>query len=247
MTDTQQTPIQLKDILTIGGITLLVVLAIPLLAVLGLTLQAGFLVIAPVLLICAVVYALGRRSADTHQRIRGILMPEETFFTKKHSWFKRNARNNILLGLDDFAQRIVGTPQHIEFAKAGRHLNQGDTLATVTVGDMKFNLKSPCKGQVVRTNTDLINNPSWMNQSPYQKAWVAEMVPEEPVFSMNQFLTGEPARTWMRNEVDRLIALVQNVPAQVASLPDGGEVANHFGEHLDEKTRNRVVKEFLDN
>jgi len=172
-------------------------------------------------------------------------MPTQLLFDKKHNWFKRNARNNIIIGLDDFGQRIVGHTNKIKIAPIGKHLKKGDTLATLECGTQSIPLPIPCNSQIVRINTELTQDPGLLNSSPYQKGWIAELKPEEAVLRSGVLLRGEEARSWMRLEVDRLIAAVRNVPAHVNCLPDGGELSKGFAENLDSKTRERITKTFL--
>ena len=63
MTHSNNTPNQVRDYLTVAAMTLLIVCALPILAVMALTLQFSFLIVAPVLLISIVVIKLGRRSS----------------------------------------------------------------------------------------------------------------------------------------------------------------------------------------
>lgn len=244
MTTTQNTT-QFKDYLAVAGITLLIILGLPILALIGLSLQFGFLIIAPIILLSALAYAFGSRTQNTDVKVRGITVPMDLFFHKGHSWFKRNTNQNVLIGLDDFGQRLIGPTDMVEVMKVGKHIKEGEPIAILKRGKNSIKLPSPVQGLIVRINPMLKDDPEMVNRAPYSRGWLVEVKPEGAFLSSPGLLRGGNAVDWMRTEIDRLVAIISNVHAEVTCLPDGGEVMGRFSESLDQNTLKRVLDTFF--
>lgn len=231
-----------KDILIVTGLTLLVLALLPLVAVLGLAFQFAFVAVAPVALVGTVAYALFTRAEPVIALIRGIEVPSDVFFYRGHSWARKANGRCVVVGIDDFGQRLIGPVDGVETVNEGRKVQAGDVIATLYRGERTIPVSAPISGVVKKINPLLGSGPSVVNESPYGRGWLVEVEPEQR--KLSGLRHGGKAMRWMRREVDRLVMLVQGQTA-VASLPDGGELVADVSSTVDEDTWQELVAAFF--
>jgi glycine cleavage system H protein len=245
MTNSNEDKLGLKDMLIVGGLTLLAVSALPLIAVLGLAFQFAFVAVAPVALVGTVAYALVTRAEPVVALIRGIEMPSDVLFWRGHSWARRAARRCVVVGADDFAQRLIGPVEQISIAAEGQKVTAGQVLALMERNGRAIPVPAPISGVVTKINPLLENEPEVVNGSPYGRGWLAEIDPEPSYSLFSELKRGGKAARWMRNEVDRLVMLVQGA-SPVAALPDGGELVSDVSSTVDDQTWQSLVSTFFE-
>lgn len=79
------------------------------------------------------------------------------FFTKNHLWME-NDNNEVSIGLDRFAQKILSESSLIQFPKLRSTVNIGNYLFWLVGSWGAIGFTSPIKGIVSRINGDLKNN-----------------------------------------------------------------------------------------
>ena len=232
-----------KDIVIITALTVLAIAGLPLLALLGIFAQFAFVIIAPTVLVGGIVYALATRAEPVIALIHGIEVPSDVFFWRGHSWARKAAKRCVVTGIDDFAQRLLGPVEGITTVPVGQRVEAGEPLATLWRGGRKLPVFAPAPGVVTKVNPVLAAEPLAVNNSPYGRGWLVEMEPERRAFK--GLRRGSRALGWMREEVDRLVTMLQPAPAMV-SLPDGGELMPDVSSAMDDETWQRVVLEFFE-
>jgi hypothetical protein len=86
----------------------------------------------------------------------------------------------------------------------------GEPLATLWNGERELVIQSPVAGTITRVNLALRLDPSFVNRSPYDQGWLAEVVPEPGAVRAAGLLKGYAAARWMRLEVQHLLMLVSD-------------------------------------
>lgn len=239
---TTDNKLRFKDFVIVAGLTLLALAALPLVAVLGFALQFAFVAVFPALLVGTMAYALVTRAEPVVAMIRGIEVPSDVLFWRGHSWARRLAKNCVVVGVDDFAQRLIGRVDSVRIVNVGQKVRAGERLATLGHGARSVEVPAPVGGVVLKVNTLLEREPSAVNSAPYSRGWVAEIEPDYTAWKSLKH--GGKAMRWMRREVDRLVMLVQG--ASVApSLPDGGELVPDVSASVDDETWNALVDAFF--
>lgn len=103
----------------------------------------------------------------------------ELKFTKSHEWV-RVERNIATVGITDYAQSQLGDIVFIELPKAGQSLKKSSQLGTIESTKAASELYTPISGEITQINSDLINNPQWINESAFDKGWMAKVKLEDP-------------------------------------------------------------------
>jgi len=95
-------------------------------------------------------------------------------FSKTHEWVKvENGAGTV--GISDYAQSALGDIVFIELPEVGDTLSQGSQLGTIESTKTASELYAPISGEVIEVNSELVNNPQWINESPFEKGWMVKI------------------------------------------------------------------------
>ena len=84
----------------------------------------------------------------------------------------------LIIGLSDFGQKAAGTINFIELPKISDHFEK-DTIFAVTESDKMANeIYLPVAGTIVEINTNLLDNPTLINEEPYDRGWIVKIKPD---------------------------------------------------------------------
>ncbi len=112
-------------------------------------------------------------------------IPANLRYTKDHEWAQAQG-NLVTIGVTDHAQSSLGDVVFVDLPATGRALNEGETFGVVESIKAVSDLYSPISGKVVEINPELSDNPGWINESPYEKAWMVKL--EAPVSSIEKLM-----------------------------------------------------------
>jgi glycine cleavage system H lipoate-binding protein len=180
-----------------------------------------------------------------------ILLPKGFFISKAHTWVELTFAGDARIGVDDFAQKIIGTIERIEVAPLGSEVKKGDTLLKVSHGNRMLSIPSPLTGKVLTVNDSLLASPNRLHQDPYVAGWVAVVAPNNISSELHFLAIADEAAKWLRKEVSRFRDFIKvqsqiGVPAPAgATMLDGGAPLNGVLEQFNENTWNAFQQEFL--
>ena len=90
-------------------------------------------------------------------------------------WIQPQTGNRVRVGLSDYLQQVSGDVAFMTVKPVGTRLRVGDDLAEMETIKVTITLASPVSGAIVAVNDTLELNPELVNQSPYEKGWLAEI------------------------------------------------------------------------
>jgi glycine cleavage system H protein len=169
-------------------------------------------------------------------------LPEEIYYHLGHSWAAPEGKNLVKVGVDDFAQKLLGEINAIELPGIGSTINQGDKGWTLEVDSKTIDMLSPVDGKVVAINEKIVNSPESINKYPYM-SWLMEV--ESPRFSVNkkQLLSGILAKRWMEEVREKLLSRMNYDLGLV--YQDGGLLVDGMAKNLDRDKWDEIAKEFF--
>ncbi len=89
--------------------------------------------------------------------------------------------NNIFtIGITDFAQTVFGKVISIEFPRVGDFVEKNQELCMIESDKITTEVESPLSGKIYSINQELKNNPTWLNESPYEKGWLVKIEISDP-------------------------------------------------------------------
>jgi glycine cleavage system H protein len=105
-------------------------------------------------------------------------IPAGLRYTAEHEWVKQED-GKIRIGITDFAQKELGDIVFVELPEIGDQLTRNEPFGSVESVKTVSELYAPISGTVVEVNEELADNPEYVNESPYEKAWMVVVEPSE--------------------------------------------------------------------
>jgi glycine cleavage system H protein len=115
--------------------------------------------------------------------------PEELKYSKEHIWVRVEG-SRAVIGITDYAQEELGKITSIELPDAGDEIEQEDSFGSIEARKTVAELYAPLSGPVLEINEELIDNPSLLNEDPYDSGWIAVISVVDPE-EQNLLLTAE--------------------------------------------------------
>lgn len=113
------------------------------------------------------------------KEINQLELPEDLKYTKSHEWTKKE-NDTVKIGLTDYAQDQLGEIVFVEVPEVGDTFSKGDEFANVESVKAVSEIYLPVSGEVVAVNEDLDDAPELVNESCYEKGWIAKIKLSDP-------------------------------------------------------------------
>ena len=183
------------------------------------------------------------RQVKTRQiKVRKFQMLNHLYYYNKHTWVKIKDSETVRIGLDDFAQKLLGKIEGIKLPQVDRRIRHGEIGWEIKTRMGSARLLSPIEGVIINVNEELSGDTSILNNDPYNKGWVIELKPFDLEESLKKLLKGDKAKDWLKEEIDRLHHKIESDIG--VTVADGGELVNTI-EKIGKKEWEGLVKGFL--
>ncbi len=100
-------------------------------------------------------------------------------YSSEHLWVANTESEELIAGITDYAQDLLGDIVFVEFPKIGANLTAGESCGLVESVKTGSDLHAPLDGIVTEVNSSLQVNPEQINGSPY-KTWIFKFKPTNP-------------------------------------------------------------------
>ncbi|MDN7228703.1 glycine cleavage system protein GcvH [Planococcus sp. N064] len=97
--------------------------------------------------------------------------PQELRYSKEHEWVKVEG-GTARIGITHFAQAELGDIVFVELPQVGDELKKDEPFGSVESVKTVSELYAPISGRVVEVNSELEDSPEFVNESPYENAWM---------------------------------------------------------------------------
>jgi glycine cleavage system H lipoate-binding protein/ferredoxin len=190
--------------------------------------------------------ALAVRPAGAKQaeRIGEFILRPDVLYHSGHVWV-RPLNGKVMMGLDDFAQRLVWNVRDISLQPAGSTVNRGDVAWDLKCGENKnAKMLFPFGGRITDVNSDVMNDPSLVRKDSYSRGWIYMMVPGTENYPEN-LMSRYVAKEWLACEADDLHGMMQGKAGMV--MTDGGYLLEDLPKHLSNEEWNNLINRFFIN
>jgi glycine cleavage system H lipoate-binding protein len=147
-------------------------------------------------------------------------VPERTYFHPGHAWARVDGDGLVTLGVDDFAQKLVGPMDTIRMPAPGTRLVQGEPAWSLGADSVAVDMVAPVGGVVVDVNTRAIDRPDTVNRDPYGSGWLMKVRAAHLAPQIAALRTGQAARRWMDDVCESLASAL--TPSLGLVYQDGG-------------------------
>ncbi|MFD1173808.1 glycine cleavage system protein GcvH [Oceanobacillus picturae] len=125
-------------------------------------------------------------------------IPKDLLYSKEHEWVKKED-GKLRIGITDFAQDELGDIVFVELPEVGDELELNEPFGSVESVKTVSELYAPVSGKVVEVNADLEDSPEFVNESPYEKAWMVVIEPSEEA-QLDELLNAEAYEAVLNEE-----------------------------------------------
>lgn len=175
--------------------------------------------------------------------VAGFQVPDGLHYHRGHTWVRPIGVDTALVGIDDFARRLIGPATRAVLPKAGSWLRQGDQAASLGLDGRDAELVTPVEGEVIETNPLVERDPSLATADPYGRGWLFKVRSSELGRNFANLLSGSLAHRFVEDSRERLQLQLMALSGTV--LADGGEPSPDFARHLSDEDWHRLSREFL--
>lgn len=111
--------------------------------------------------------------------------PEELKYHKEHTWV-RVSGNRATIGITDHAQKALGDIVYIDLPDPDTAVEANAEFSEIESTKATSPVIAPVSGTIVEVNEVLGDTPEIINESPYEKGWIAvvEMSDQSEVDSL---------------------------------------------------------------
>ncbi|MFD2922701.1 glycine cleavage system protein GcvH [Halobacillus naozhouensis] len=116
-------------------------------------------------------------------------LPKDLRYSEEHEWVKEEG-SKVRIGITDFAQSELGDIVFVELPEVGEEVEADEPFGSVESVKTVSELYAPLSGKVVEINEELEDSPEFVNESPYEKAWMVIVEPSDSS-EMEQLMSAE--------------------------------------------------------
>jgi glycine cleavage system H protein len=176
---------------------------------------------------------------------RSFSIPSNVFFSKGHTWLRKNNDGLVSIGIDEFGLNALGALSVLSCAETGKQVKRGEIIFEGTYGDKRVKFLSPVNGIVSSVNRNIIGRKI---SDPY-KTWGVQLASKDFSENREMFVSGKDALHWMKKESSKLKTFINDhlpkVEAAGTTMFDGGTLSNNAISSLADMSEIDFEKEFL--
>lgn len=134
--------------------------------------------------------------------IQGYNIPEELYYEENHFWARQDG-DIVVMGMDDFAQKMAGEIVYIQLPSEGKKLKQGKKFAKMESGKWLGKVIAPVSGELVAVNEELETNPEKINEDCYGAGWLFKIKPDD-LSELDNLIKGpEAIEKWVLADIEK--------------------------------------------
>ena len=172
-------------------------------------------------------------------------IPGGAMISAGHCWASMSQDGSVKVGLDDFAKKLIGPIDAIEFPGVGITVKAGQALFGVRQGRRRVQFNAPVSGRVAKTNAVLGADCDALEKTPYQRNWVCVIDADNLEVDVPRLKIGKSAVALFEHDIDRFRCLMKDLSNGASSgAPDEALSRGEF-ERLDDTQSERMAIEFF--
>jgi glycine cleavage system H protein len=165
------------------------------------------------------------------------------FIHPGHTWVRETGDGYVYVGIDSFAQSVIGTIHDLKLPRLLSRVKQGAGAWDLWHGSRHLKMVSPVTGWVVEKNEMVLRDPSLINLAPYGDGWLFKVKPIRLSRESSNLLTGKAAQQWQDVVREQLRRFFGTTPALM--MQDGGVMLDNISDRCSEHEWNNLCKEFF--
>jgi CheY-like chemotaxis protein/glycine cleavage system H lipoate-binding protein len=173
-------------------------------------------------------------------------IPGGVFISPGHCWVSMEQDGNARVGIDDFAKKLIGKIDSIDFPNLGMVVKTGQPLFTIKQGNKSLTFNSPISGKVIKISKPLQYDVEQLNVTPYDSNWICIIDADDLDTELKNLKIGKAAVALYQDDIEHFIDLRKKTlkPVKEGEYENEGIYIGEL-ESLDEPNWNKVGIEFF--
>jgi CheY-like chemotaxis protein len=142
-------------------------------------------------------------SIDAVKSRHKINVPAGVFISPSHTWINLELNGIARVGIDDFAQKVLGPIEKIELPLEGQKIKKGAPLFSIQKGTNQLSIPSPVSGTVVAKNSELLDRMDYIQIKPFELGWICTVEPSNLPEDFQSLIIGADSVTWYQKEIEK--------------------------------------------
>ncbi|MFP4155834.1 MAG: glycine cleavage system protein GcvH [Halothiobacillaceae bacterium] len=106
------------------------------------------------------------------------MIPQDLSYGRTHEWYRIEPTGELLLGVTDHGQELLGDLVYVELPKPGSRVVRGESCAVLESVKAASDVQCPVDGEVVAVNANLSDEPALVNDDAFGDGWLLRIRPE---------------------------------------------------------------------
>lgn len=145
-------------------------------------------------------------------RIENCVFPVDYFYDLDNfTWIKsiekpndiKNDVKQVLVGITPVYSYIAGKILKLKTKPAGAEIVRNKSLGTIESLNHFGIIRSPVSGNVVEINQEIIDNPKIVNDSPFERGWIAKIKTNDNLKSLESIRTIEECKFEIESQIKK--------------------------------------------
>ena len=102
--------------------------------------------------------------------------PSDRKYTKEHEWIKEDGT----MGITDHAQHLLTDVVFVELPEIGKKVEHMKPMGVIESVKSVSDIYAPVTGEIIDINKELEQHPEYINNSPFDKGWIAKIKIQNP-------------------------------------------------------------------
>lgn len=223
--------------------------------------MVALLVVLTILVFLTVDYFVQRRrddaaairAADSKPALArfgrtGYRVPQGVFFDRGHTWAYLEESGDARLGVNDFAQSVLGEITELVTRAPGETVEAGDVILEWRHGQRSVPFRTPVAGIVTAVNPEVSGREELLSIEPQSASWICKIRPTDTA-AFSHLMLGKTATDWLQREVGRLKVFLSTIcpghPTLGHTMQDGGLPAYGLIDFFDDAEWNKLRDKFF--
>jgi glycine cleavage system H protein len=116
---------------------------------------------------------------------------------------KKNDVKQVLVGITPVYSYIAGKILKFKTKPVGTEIVRNKSLGTIESLNHFGIIRSPVSGNIVETNQEIIDNPKIVNDSPFERGWIAKIKTKDNLESLESIRTIEECKFEIESQIKK--------------------------------------------
>jgi len=160
-----------------------------------------------------------------------------------HAWARVTEDGDVLVGVDDFAQSLIGSVDSVRLPRLLSRVKQGGIEMRLRHGKRELPIVSPVSGFVTEKNEMVSAHPGLVNSAPYGDGWLFRVRPVNLPLQVRNLMSGRTAQQWQDSVRVQLSKFFSGTPALM--YQDGGMIVNDLADRCSDEEWKAITTDFF--